>query len=114
MWNDPNRNKPYVVIYETRNISYREIERHLEDYLIECDKDCVPGDLIDNKIVMGFGIISETIENKGFKRGNKVIAIPLDLIQELETSNQGLEDYGFEITLIKPFEGNRYINTNPY
>lgn len=46
------------------------------------------------------------------RNGEKVVAIPLDLRQELETSNQGLEDYGFKITLIKPFEGNRYINTN--
>lgn len=114
MWSDPNIDKPYVIIYETRNISYREIEKHLEDYLMECDKDCIPGDIIDNKIVMGFGMTSETIEDFGFKRGDKVIAIPLDLIQELETSNQNLEDYGFEIISIKPFHGNKYINTNPY
>lgn len=104
MWNDPNIDKPYVVIYETRNISYREIERHLEDYLMKCDKECVPGDIIDNKIVMGFGMI----EDDGFKSGDKVVAIPLDLIQDIETSNGNLEEYGFEPINIMPFCGKRY------
>lgn len=110
MWNNPNIDKPYVIIYETRNIAYREIERHLEDYLVECDSDCVPGDIIDNKIVMGFGMVNDD----GFKCGEKVVAIPLNLIQDMETSNQNLEEYGFEVINIHPLRGQRYRNRNPY
>lgn len=110
MWNNPNIDKPYVIIYETKNIAYREIERHLEDYLVECDSDCVPGDIIDNKIVMGFGMVNDD----GFKCGEKVVAIPLNLIQDMETSNQNLEEYGFEVINIHPLRGQRYRNRNPY
>lgn len=102
--------EPYAIIYETRNITQLEIERHLEDYLMECEKDCVPGDIIDNKIIMGCG----RIEDEGFKKGHKVIAIPFDLIQEIETSNQDLEEYGFEAINIIPFRGKRYRNRDPY
>lgn len=103
-------NSSYVVIYNTRNITYREMKNHFDDYLMECHNDCKPGDIIDNKIVMGFGMINDD----GFKCGEKVVAIPLNLIQELETSNQNLEEYGFETVQTKPFCGKRYINVNSY
>lgn len=35
--------EPCAIIYETRNIDYKTIERHLEDYLVGCNSDCSPG-----------------------------------------------------------------------
>ena len=93
--------EPYAIIHETRNITQLEIERHLEDCLMKCEKDCVSGDIIDNKIIIGWG----RIEDEGFKKGHKVIAIPLDLIQE---------EYGFEAINIIPFRCKRYRNRNPH